>query len=238
MTKNSKKILIVDDDARICRMLERYLARQDFVVQSSLDGAQINEALSTFSPDLIILDLNFPGEHGFEIAKNIRKQNSEVGLIFLTGNTDSIDKIVGLELGADDYIAKPFEERELLARIRSVLRRSVENQTSEKSQSIGILNVGQIHINLDAFEITLENGEKVDLTTREFQLVAYLAKNRHKVISRDQILDNLFGRDWSPMDRSVDVLIGKIRKKFAKHELSEVIVSVRNAGYKLVEPRS
>jgi DNA-binding response OmpR family regulator len=180
---------------------------------------------------LLLLDLGLPGEHGFDVARKVRAIDPKIGIVILTGSTDGIDQIVGLELGADDYIAKPFDERQLLARIRSVLRRVVV-EVSEPKNDLVTLTIGDIDLKLESYEAVCKTGA-LGFTVHEFQLFAFLAKNKGKVLSRDQILDELSGRDWSPYDRSVDVLIGKIRQKLKAAGEPDLIITVRSAGYKI-----
>jgi len=231
---NHKNILVVDDDERICRLLERYLSKNAFSVESIQSGALLEATMAQVNPNLLLLDLGLPDEHGFDVARKARVIDPKVGIIILTGSTDDIDQIVGLELGADDYIAKPFDERQLLARIRSVMRR-VESQVSEPEDDLDIITIGNIELNLNSYEAAGRTGS-VGFTVHEFQLLAFLAKGKGRVISRDQILDELCGRDWSPYDRSVDVLIGKIRQKLKAAGEADMIITVRGAGYKLHVP--
>ncbi|MFT5098403.1 MAG: two-component system OmpR family response regulator [Planctomycetaceae bacterium] len=227
----NKNILIVDDDERICRLLERYLSQNGFSVKSIQSGAMVEAAIAEVNPSLLLLDLGLPGEHGFDVARKVRAIDPKIGIVILTGSTDGIDQIVGLELGADDYIAKPFDERQLLARIRSVLRRVVV-EVPEPKNDLVTLTIGDIDLKLESYEAVCKTGS-LGFTVHEFQLFAFLAKNKGKVLSRDQILDELSGRDWSPYDRSVDVLIGKIRQKLKAAGEPDLIITVRSAGYKI-----
>ena len=231
---NHKNILIVDDDERICRLLERYLSKNGFSVVSIQSGALLEVTMAQVNPNLLLLDLGLPDEHGFDVARKARVIDPKVGIVILTGSTDDIDQIVGLELGADDYIAKPFDERQLLARIRSVMRR-VQSQVSEPEDDLGVISIGNIELNLNSYEASGRTGS-IGFTVHEFQLLAFLAKGKGRVLSRDQILDELCGRYWSPYDRSVDVLIGKIRQKLKAAGEADLIITVRGAGYKLHVP--
>ena len=231
---NHKNILIVDDDERICRLLERYLSKNGFSVGSIQSGALLEVTMAQVNPNLLLLDLGLPDEHGFDVARKARVIDPKVGIVILTGSTDDIDQIVGLELGADDYIAKPFDERQLLARIRSVMRR-VQSQVSESEDDLDVISIGNIELNLNSYEAAGRTGS-IGFTVHEFQLLAFLAKGKGRVLSRDQILDELCGRYWSPFDRSVDVLIGKIRQKLKAAGEADLIITVRGAGYKLHVP--
>ena len=190
--------------------------------------------MAQVNPNLLLLDLGLPDEHGFDVARKARVIDPKVGIVILTGSTDDIDQIVGLELGADDYIAKPFDERQLLARIRSVMRR-VQSQVSESEDNLDVISIGNIELNLNSYEAVGRTGS-IGFTVHEFQLLAFLAKGKGRVLSRDQILDALCGRYWSPFDRSVDVLIGKIRQKLKAAGEADLIITVRGAGYKLHVP--
>jgi len=190
--------------------------------------------MAQVNPNLLLLDLGLPDEHGFDVARKARVIDPKVGIVILTGSTDDIDQIVGLELGADDYIAKPFDERQLLARIRSVMRR-VQSQVSESEDDLDVISIGNIELNLNSYEAVGRTGS-IGFTVHEFQLLAFLAKGKGRVLSRDQILDELCGRYWSPFDRSVDVLIGKIRQKLKAAGEADLIITVRGAGYKLHVP--
>ena len=231
---NHKNVLIIDDDERICRLLERYLSKNGFSVGSIQSGALLEVTMAQVNPNLLLLDLGLPDEHGFDVARKARVIDPKVGIVILTGSTDDIDQIVGLELGADDYIAKPFDERQLLARIRSVMRR-VQSQVSEPEDDLGVISIGNIELNLNSYEAAGRTGS-IGFTVHEFQLLAFLAKGKGRVLSRDQILDELCGRYWSPFDRSVDVLIGKIRQKLKAAGEADLIITVRGAGYKLHVP--
>jgi len=236
MTQNDPAhLLIVDDDPRICRMLERYLTREGFTVDIAGDGNGMWAALEGVRPDLVILDVMLPGVDGLTLARELRGQSS-VGIIMLTGKSDSIDTIVGLEVGADDYVTKPFEFRELLARIRSVLRRTQGARPAAAGDSGGdeehkLVFNGWL-LDLDARELLSPEGEVTNLTGHEFRLLALLAANAGHVLSRDQILMKLSRRDWHPADRSVDVSIAKLRKLIEDNPSQpRLIRTVRNVGY-------
>ncbi|MDA0891367.1 MAG: response regulator transcription factor [Proteobacteria bacterium] len=232
----SNRILVVDDDPRLCRMLERYLTSQGFVVELRHDGTNLDDVLRRFDPEVVLLDLGLPGEHGFEVARSLRKFVPNVGLVIISGSDSSVDKIVGLELGADDYVAKPFNERELLARIRSTIRRVrlIGSQPRVPVDESAVFSIGSLVLNMEAYEAKTTDNRRLDLTTHEFQILTLFARNRGRVLSRDQILDRISNRSWVPYDRSVDVAIGKVRKKLQKAEVKDAILTVRGAGYKFV----
>jgi len=225
-------ILIVDDDVRISRVLARDLTSAGYRVKTAANGEEMRSCMQDYNPNLVILDLNMPGEHGLELARKLR-QDSEIGIIIVTGSGDKVDEIVGLEGGADDYLTKPVEERELLARVRSVLRRVMSDSTDSDTSDKSVAKFSDWILDFTAHELKSTAGEEIVLTSYEFQLLATLVKNPNRVLSRDQIMDNITGRDWISNDRSVDVLMGKLRKKIEDdpHNPS-IIKTIRGAGYK------
>jgi DNA-binding response OmpR family regulator len=173
-----------------------------------------------------------PGEHGLELARKLR-QESDVGIIIVTGSGDKVDEIVGLEGGADDYLMKPVEERELLARVRSVLRRVMSDTDTSDNSDKSVARFSDWILDMTAHELKSTTGEEVELTSYEFQLLSTLVKSANRVLSRDQIMDHITGRGWIPSDRSVDVLIGKLRKKIEQDPRQpSLIKTMRGAGYK------
>jgi DNA-binding response OmpR family regulator len=221
------KVLIVDDDERLCRVLSRYLTREGYSVREAANGDEMRARLAEDPADLILLDLILPDEDGLSLARDLRAE-SDVAIIMLTGKTDTIDKIVGLELGADDYITKPFDERELLARMRTVLRRTAKAADSEHSASESIAQFAGWNLDL-----TSPGGTHVHLTSSQFQLLASLVARPNRVMSREEILNLVSGRNWSPMDRSIDVLVGKLRKKIESDPKSPTLIkTIRGVGYK------
>ena len=202
----------------------------------------MREVYESFNPTLVIMDLNLPDSHGLELTREIRAIDADVGIIILTGSEDSVDEIVGLELGADYYVKKPVAERELLARTRSVLRRvkNSKSATASKTQALDMeggeaeddFECGNIKFHPAIFNATTLDGKEIELTTHEFRLMHILAKSKNRVLTRDQILNSLYGRTHDPFDRSIDVLIAKIRKKLKKQDIVNTIITVRGAGYK------
>ncbi len=224
------RVLVVDDDPWICRLLTRFLSSEGFEVRTATSGRLMWQELESWACDLLILDLRLPsGEDGLSLAKSIRQQ-SEIAIIMLTGRSDCVDKIVGLEVGADDYVTKPFEPRELLARIRSVLRRA-----GSPANGIGhreLLQFAGWTLDVDQRVLTAPNGEPVSLTSYEFELLSALASRPGRPLSREMILDNVAHRQWGPDDRSIDVLVGKLRRKLNDNPRSpELIKTVRGLGY-------
>jgi len=228
-------ILVVDDDERICRLLRRYLEQEGFSVDTVVDGASMWAKLNQREPDLIVLDLMLPGVDGLTLARELRAKTN-VGIIILTGKHDPVDTIVGLEVGADDYVTKPFDKRELLARIRSVLRRysgsSQPDRRDEKVHSSEVLRFNGWQMKLDSYELISPDGETINLSNHEFRLLTVLVQNSRMILSRDQILQRISRRNWMPDDRSVDVTIGKLRKVIEEDSNKpKLIRTVRGVGY-------
>lgn len=224
MPDRNLQILIVDDDPAYCRLIERYLNREGYLTVVAGDAEEMRRHVDMAS--LVLLDLHLPGAHGIELAKEIREKNPNTGIIIVTGSTDEVDKIVGLEVGADDYVCKPFNERELLARIRSVLRRlDVEQAVSGR-----VLKFDGYVLDLDARRLT-QGDNVVELTGHEFNLLAMLAERPGRAFTREEISRKISAREWSPADRSVDVLVSKLRKKLAHVQGNDFIKSLRGVGY-------
>ena len=231
----SDKILIVDDDPRVCRLLSRYLDREGYTIRTACDGQEMRRLVDTEPPDLIILDVMLPGDDGLSLARELRSK-SDVGIIMLTGKSDIVDKVVGLELGADDYVTKPFEERELLARVRSVLRRGNRKVVSSSADTkYSIARFAGWQLDLTAYTLTSPAGTNVYLTSHEFQLLSALVTRCERVLHREELLNLLADRDWSPYDRSIDVLVGKLRAKIEDDPKNpSLIQTIRGVGYKFI----
>jgi two-component system OmpR family response regulator len=222
-------ILVVDDDPKVRTLLRRCFEGEGFAVSDAQNGAELRTALERNPVTLITLDLNLGKENGLDLAREIRKDHN-IPIIMLTGKGDTIDRVVGLELGADDYLAKPFALRELIARVRAVLRR-----TAAPGPSTG---TGQQYLfegwifDVDQRSLKRESGDEQDLTTSEFNLLEAFVKRPHRILSRDDIMDLLKGHDWSPLDRSIDNLIARLRKKVERDpEHPRLIKTVRGVGY-------
>ena len=217
-----KQLAIIDDDPEILKLLDQYLTKNGFEVKAFSDGESFLAGdYSKFS--LVILDLGLPGIDGLEVCKKLR-QKSNVPIIMLTAASDDLDRILGLELGSDDYMGKPFNPRELLARIKALLRR-LEIKEEDVDNNI-VMN--------DAARTAFINGEELDLTGTEFDLLCVFHKNIGTVLSRDEIGELLHGRKVDPLDRSIDTIVSRLRHKLSGHFEGEIIQSVRGKGYVLL----
>ena len=231
-------VLIVDDEPRIRALLRRYLLEEGFRVSDAGDGTAMRAVLAREAIDLVLLDLMMPGEDGLSLARQIRQQ-SDIPIIMLTGKGDLIDRVAGLETGADDYISKPFEFREVLARIRSVMRRTARPATaSTVSSAAAGENSSEVLVfegwQLDLFrrELRRATGGSVALTTGEFELLLAFAKNPNRVLNRNQLIDLVKGREWAAYDRGIDTQVMRLRKKIeADPHQPRLIKTVRGAGY-------
>ena len=229
----STSILIVDDDPRLCHALARYFRQEGYDVRTAASGIEMRERLAAETPHLVILDLTLPDEDGFSLARELRA-GSNVAIVILTGKADATDKVVGLELGADDYVTKPFNDRELLARVRSVLRRTSHRAGGRPDSTGDVASFAGWRLDLGSYELKSPEGEAVALTPHEFQLLCALVRHGQRVLTREAILELVAGRNWSPDDRSVDVLVGKLRKKIERGpRAARLIDTVRGVGYKL-----
>jgi DNA-binding response OmpR family regulator len=229
-------ILVVDDDLVIQDVLKQQLSREGFRVTTASNYEEMIKYVDDEMPDLVILDVLLPDMDGFSIARELRSR-SDVGIIMLTGKGDTVDKIVGLEIGADDYVTKPFDQRELLARVNSTLRRTRRCQKQPSSKEISIVTFADWRINLTAHELISPKGEEVHLTHYEFQLLNVFVNNVNRALSRDRIMDLVRGQDWSPIDRTVDVLVGKLRRKIEPDPKKPTFIkTVWGIGYKFTPP--
>ena len=232
-------LAVLDDEVEITVLLGGYLSGHGFRVSQLHSGGALMDLMATDPPALVLLDLGLPGEDGFAIAQQLR-EHWRCGLIIITGRGDAIDKVVGLEVGADDYVTKPFNLRELLARIKAVLRRLGPPPTASitpASTPNTRLRFAQWQFDTAARRLLDPKGQEVPLTTGEFDLLSAFAHNPGRVLSRDFLLEQTRGREAAPFDRTIDVLVGRLRKKIeADPEDPQIIKSVRGAGYILVTP--
>ena len=234
---SKQTILIVDDDARLRKTIREVLTSHNFKVEEAANGVEMRQLMEAKSIDLLLLDLGLGEEDGLDLAREIRKR-SDIPVIMLTGRSDVIDKVVGLEIGADDYIVKPFHNREMIARIASVLRRSQSAAVEDGTLPSADDHVARFkgwELDLSSQLLTASNGKNVALTAYEFRILALLVRNSKRILSRDRILDLARGQDWYPNDRSIDIIIGKLRKKLGDHPANpNYIKTIRNSGYMFI----
>jgi two-component system phosphate regulon response regulator OmpR len=249
---NNITILVVDDEAELREMIEEYLSAQGFSVITAENGVIMRDVLTQHAVDLALLDIKMPGEDGLSLARYLR-EHYQMGIIMLTAAAEVIDRIIGLEIGADDYITKPFDPRELLARVKSVLRRleaapvSAPTASSDRDHAKVVVSdisqgvrFGHCILNMESHRLFDEDGQEVPITNMEFDLLKAFATNPNRVLSRDQLLDMAHNRDWDPFDRSIDIRIARIRRKIEDDPAKpQTIKTVRGAGYIFVpEPTS
>lgn len=229
------RILVVDDDEKVRLLLRRCFEPEGYAVEEAADGEEMRLAMANGEFDLITLDLNLGSEDGLSLAREIRSL-SDVPIIMVTGKGDLIDKVVGLEVGADDYIAKPFHVREVLARVRSVLRRSIAKPATanapEQSAKSGRFTFDRWIVDFNRMEICDVDQNKLVLTSGEFNLLEVFVRQSGRILSRNTLMDNLRGEDWAANDRSVDNQVARLRKKIERDPSNPAIIkTVRGAGY-------
>jgi DNA-binding response OmpR family regulator len=234
MSADQKRILIVDDEPEVRTLLRTGLEGEGFIVVEAADGRQAMTLIDSLPIDLVTLDLKLGGEDGLKVARELRAVKN-TPMIMITGKGDAIDRIVGLELGADDYIPKPFLMREVIARIRAVLRRYTPGadvtSTTPDSESQRYGFDGWV-VDLSRREVCAPGGAVRELTTAEFNLLALFVQKPGRVLSRDELMDLLKGHDWTPMDRSIDALVARLRKKLEPDtERPQLVKTVRGIGY-------
>jgi DNA-binding response OmpR family regulator len=240
------RLLVVDDDPSVRSMLREYLEGHGYAVAEASTGAQMREQIAQDLPDAVLLDVRLPGEDGLVLARYLR-EHYEVAIIMVTASGDVVDRVVGLELGADDYIAKPFDLRELLARLKSVLRRLQArpprdaNAPAAAQQVLPVVTsrrqrFGRCEIDLESRRMFEVGGGEVTITAMEYDLLTAFLDNPNRVLSRDQLLMRTRNREWEPFDRSIDIRIGRLRRKVEPDPAGEprIIRTVRNAGYMFI----
>lgn len=229
-----KKILVVDDEQDILDLISYNLSKEGFKVFTAADGIQGLETALTCRPDLVILDIMMPGKDGFEVCRALRRDTSfaSTAIMFLTAKSSEIDQILGLELGADDYIQKPISPRVLLARVKTMLRRGAENVKTEMIAAPELLRVGNVEINRQNYTVRVD-GKEIFFPKKEFELLAFLASNRGKVFSRESLLRRIWGESVYVIDRTVDVHVSKIREKLGSY--GHWIETVKGVGYRFAE---
>jgi two-component system OmpR family response regulator len=233
---DSSHILIVDDQPEICDVVQEYLSGEGYRVSIAHDGAGMRRVMLQSPVDLVILDLMLPGEDGLTLARSLREE-SGVGIIILTGRGETVDRIIGLEMGADDYLPKPFHLRELLARVKSVLRRVTTRTADRSAQPRSKARFAGWQLDLASRELRSPSGEEVRLTTGEFDLLSAFVNNANLVLTRDRLLDLARNREAGPFDRTIDVQVGRLRRKLAEDpQKPTMIKTVRGSGYIFTPP--
>lgn len=229
-------ILIVDDQREICDLVQEYLSGEGYRVSTAQDGGEMRRVMAQSPVDLVILDLMLPGDDGLTLARSLR-QDSSVGIIILTGRGEIVDRIIGLEMGADDYLPKPFHLRELLARVKSVLRRASSRNTERQATARSKARFAGWNLDLSSRELFSPAGKEVRLTTGEFDLLAAFVNNANQVLTRDRLLDLARNREAGPFDRTIDVQVGRLRRKLEDDpQRPTMIKTVRGTGYIFTPP--
>jgi two-component system phosphate regulon response regulator OmpR len=232
------RLLLVDDDERLRELLRRYLDGQGFVVKAVADGTQLQQALARGHYDLVVLDLMLPGENGLEICRRLRGQGDTTPIVMLTAKGDEIDRIVGLEIGADDYLPKPVSPRELLARIRAVLRRTRPTGAGAPQPDGGEIGFGRFRLDLGRRELR-RDGQPLKLTTAEFAVLSVLLRHPHQPLSRDRLMSLAHGREHDALARSIDVTVARLRKLLEDDaQTPRLIQTVWGIGYVYVPPQA
>lgn len=231
MSMHIPQVLVVDDDSEIRKLLSRYMQEQGFRVQLASNCQEVHERLVTNQIDLVVLDVMLPDGSGLDLCRNLRAKRSTVPIILLTALKEDVDRIIGLEIGADDYLGKPFNPRELVARIRAVLRRG-QVYGSAPSEA-GRYQFEGFVADPSTRKVTDPDGGEIQLTGAEFDLLITFLDRPGRVLSRDQLLDLTRGRDGDVLDRSIDVLVSRLRRKLSDGGAAEVFKTVRNGGYQL-----
>lgn len=227
-------LLVVDDEPELCEILAEYFGDQAFVVRTAGSAEEARELVAEQTPDLAILDVRMPGEDGLSLARWIRDQHNGVGIIMLTTAADVVDRVVGLEMGADDYVPKPFDLRELLARVKSVLRR--RSETTQSPEPEDRIRFGTCVLDLAAHKLYDREGREQPLTAMEFDLLKVFAERPNRALNRDQLMELAHNKDWGVFDRSIDLRIMRLRRKIEPDpEKPEVIKTVRGVGYMFVK---
>jgi two-component system phosphate regulon response regulator OmpR len=232
----SGSVLIVEDDRDIREMVAEYLGGQGYEVHQAESGSDMREEIERHLPDVVLLDVRLPGEDGLTLARFLRERY-DVGIIMVTAANGVVDRVVGLEIGADDYVTKPFDPRELLARLKSVMRRLQSRAPAEASVGVGPerVPVGRCFLEVAAHRLVDVQGQEVPITSMEYELLRIFTEHPNKVLTRDQILNLTRNRDWEPFDRSIDIRIARLRRKVEPNPGEpQAIRTIRGAGYMFV----
>ncbi|SFI82228.1 response regulator transcription factor [Thermoflavimicrobium dichotomicum] len=229
----AKKVLVVDDELTIVKLVQFNLEKEGFSVESAFDGEMALNMIENQVPDLIILDLMLPKVDGLEVCRRVRNKQKHIPILMLTAKSDEFDKVLGLELGADDYLTKPFSPRELTARVKAILRRMEALKEREESEETKTeLRVGDLIIDPEGYEV-MKHGKVIDLTPKEFELLLYMVNHRGKVLSRDQLLNAVWNYDYIGDSRIVDVHVSHLRDKIEEDSRNPAYIkTVRGIGYK------
>jgi two-component system phosphate regulon response regulator OmpR len=228
-------VLIVEDDASVREMVADYLDGHGYEVHQAACGADMRAAIARRTPDVVLLDVRLPGEDGLTLARYLRERH-DAGIIMVTAAGEVVDRVVGLEIGADDYVTKPFDPRELLARLKSVMRRLQSREPARAAAPAGArVAVGRCFLDVDGHRLLDAQGAEVPLTSMEFELLKLFTDHPNKVLTRDQILTLTRNREWEPYDRSIDIRIARLRRKVeADPDEPRALRTVRGAGYMFV----
>lgn len=233
----SYKILVVDDEQSIVTLLKYNLEQAGYMVDVAYDGNEALSKLETFNPDLIVLDVMLPEKDGIEVCKTIRTEKNLVPILMLTAKDDEFDRVLGLELGADDYMTKPFSPREVVARVKAILRRLEMVQTASQDDTDEDIIIGSIRIRPDFFEV-YKDDELLELTPKEFELLLYLIERQGRVMSREHMLNSVWNYEFSGDSRIVDVHVSHLRDKLEENPKQPTLIkTVRGLGYKLERPK-
>ena len=233
----SYKILVVDDEQSIVTLLKYNLEQAGYMVDVAYDGHEALSKLETFNPDLIVLDVMLPEKDGIEVCKTIRTEKNLVPILMLTAKDDEFDRVLGLELGADDYMTKPFSPREVVARVKAILRRSEMVQTASQDDTDEDIIFGSIRIRPDFFEV-YKDDELLELTPKEFELLLYLIERQGRVMSREHMLNSVWNYEFAGDSRIVDVHVSHLRDKLEENPKQPTLIkTVRGLGYKLERPK-
>jgi DNA-binding response OmpR family regulator len=231
-------VLIVDDDPAVRDMLAEYLSSHGYEVQQADDGSAMRAEIERHPPDVVLLDVRLPGEDGLSLARYLRERY-DLGIIMVTAAGEVIDRVVGLEIGADDYVTKPFDPRELLARLKSVMRRMQAKGAETSAEPQQRIPVGRCHLDIASHQLFDGEGREVSITTMEYDLLKTFVEHPNKVLTRDQILTLTRNREWEPFDRSIDIRIARLRRKVESDpDKPQAIRTVRGAGYMFVPGRA
>ncbi|MCF2947252.1 two-component system response regulator OmpR [Paraglaciecola aquimarina] len=234
MGQETTKILVVDDDMRLRSLLERYLVEQGFQVRAAANSEQMDRYLERENFHLIVLDLMLPGEDGLSICRRLRQKENDIPIVMLTAKGDEVDRIIGLEMGADDYLPKPFNPRELLARVKAVLRRKTIEAPGAPSQEEQVVEFGKYSLNLGTREM-LADGQPMTLTSGEFAVLKSLVTHPREPLSRDKLMNLARGRDYSALERSIDVQVSRLRRMLEEDQTNpRYIQTVWGLGYVFV----